>query len=119
MLTTFIYYLPVYDYSLDILNYQKFVIIAYKRGGGLKKDKIFKRWKLIFEWWGGPESLDLLFFPVDQQKNKEHSNVRFNQVSPLIMASQDLPVRFDSLAKKGISFISYPVKWMGKADQPM
>lgn len=22
------------DYSLDILNYQKFVIIAYKRGGG-------------------------------------------------------------------------------------
>lgn len=67
----------------------------------------------------GPRVSGFTFFPADQQKNKEHSDVRFNQVSPLIMASQDLPVRFDSLAKKGISFISYPVKWMGKADQPM
>lgn len=43
--------------------------------------------------WPPPLSW-FIFFSVDQQKNKEHSYVRSNQVRPLIMASQDLPVRF-------------------------
>lgn len=44
--------------------------------------------------WPPPPLFWFIFFSVDQQKNKEHSYVRSNQVRPLIMASQDLPVRF-------------------------